>query len=133
MFKYTKIYSGGRFPEIKEMDTFKVSVHYVGEGVKTSNRENEVFDGTIDGTIDGASQQLKNNLIKLLKAIAKSEGKRTPYYRLITNIGSERTIERYMQQLRDANLIEFRGTALQTGGYFLTDEIRKKMNLKKTI
>ena len=44
--------------------------------------------------------------------------------------GSERTIERYIQQLRDAKLIEFKGEAAQTGGYYLTKQLKEKLFLQ---
>lgn len=61
----------------------------------------------------------------LLKAIVENEGKRTPDYKTITNLGSKRTMERYIGQLKEAGFIEFKGTAAQTGGYFITDKLRK--------
>jgi len=63
----------------------------------------------------------------LLKAIIRDEGKRATYYKMITSLGSERTIERYLQLLRDAALIEFKGTASKTGGYFLTQKAKTEI------
>lgn len=51
----------------------------------------------IDGATDGATKATKHKLSALLKAIVKSEGKRTPDYKAITNLGSERTMERYIE------------------------------------
>lgn len=84
------------------------------------------FDGAIDGAIDGATLKVKDNLSALLKAIATNEGKRAPEYRTVVDV-SERTIERYIQQLKEVGLIEFRGDSPQTGGYYLTKKMRDKL------
>ncbi|MGB4961051.1 MAG: RNA-binding domain-containing protein [Saprospiraceae bacterium] len=82
--------------------------------------------GAVDGAIDGATKGAKEKLSKLLKAIASHEGNRVPEY--ITVIGvSERTMERYLQQLKEAGLIEFIGDAAQTGGYYLTKKMKAKL------
>ncbi|PJC61314.1 MAG: transcriptional regulator, partial [Flavobacteriales bacterium CG_4_9_14_0_2_um_filter_32_27] len=61
--------------------------------------------------------------------IISNEGKRIPEYQKITQLGGERTIERYIQQLRDAKLIEFKGEAAQTGGYYLTKQLKEKLKV----
>jgi len=43
---------------------------------------------------------------------------------------SERTLERYLQQLKDSGLIEFRGDAPKTGGYYLTKNLHDKLHDK---
>lgn len=68
----------------------------------------------------------------LLKAIVDSEGKNALEYTIETKLGSQRTVERYMQQLRNAGLIEFKGDATQTGGYYLTDTMKQIYNQFKT-
>ena len=62
-----------------------------------------------------------------LNTIISNEGKRIPEYQEITQLGSERTIERYIQQLRESNLIEFKGESPQTGGYYLTKLLKEKL------
>ncbi|KOH42629.1 RNA-binding domain-containing protein [Sunxiuqinia dokdonensis] len=83
------------------------------------------LDGAIDGAIDGATKATKRKLSVLLKAIVSNEGKRTPDYKGITKLGSGRTMERYIEQLKEVGFIEFKGTAAQTGGYFITDKLKK--------
>ena len=87
------------------------------------------IDGAIDGAIDGVTKEVRKKLAILLKAIAVEEGRRIPDYRIATQLGSERTMERYIQQLRNAGLIEFKGEAAQTGGYFLTEDMIKKLKV----
>jgi len=83
-------------------------------------------DGAIDGAIDGTTKGVKEKLSRLLKTIAADEGKRAPDY--IKALGvSERTLERYLQQLKEADLIEFKGEAAQTGGYYLTKRIKAQI------
>lgn len=93
-----------------------------------AQQELQDVDGTIDGTIDGATRSLRKKLSVLLKAILANEGKRLPDYIEVTNLGSQRTVERYMQQLREAGLIEFKGQGLSTGGYYITDALRSKLS-----
>lgn len=76
--------------------------------------------------IDGATKAVKENLALLLTLIAGNEGLRVPEYNKILN-ASERTIERYLKQLREVGLIEFKGDASQTGGYYLTMEMKAKL------
>jgi ATP-dependent DNA helicase RecG len=83
------------------------------------------LDGAIDGAIDGATKATKLKLSVLLKAIVNNEGIRTPDYKELTKLGSERTMERYIEQLKGVGFIEFKGTAAQTGGYFITDKLKK--------
>ena len=86
-------------------------------------------DGACDRAIDGATKGVKERLSTLLKVIVTQEGNRAPEY--ITALGvSNRTLERYLQQLKEAGLIEFRGEASQTGGYYLTNEMRAKLKEK---
>lgn len=83
------------------------------------------LDGAIDGAIDGATKATKIKLSTLLSTIVSNEGKRTPDYKEITSLGSERTIERYIEQLREAGFIEFKGAAAQTGGYYITNKLKR--------
>jgi len=117
------MYSGGNQPEIREMDVFKITIPYIGHEI----RPDDIEQGQFDGVIDGVTPHLKSKLLMLSKAIIRDEGKRATYYKMITSLGSERTIERYLQLLRDAALIEFKGTASKTGGYFLTQKAKTEI------
>ena len=98
-------------PFYLEGDIFKISIP----------TNNEISVGAVEGAIDGVTKDVKNKLAILVKAIISDEGRRVPEYKIMTELGSERTIERHIQLLRDANLIEFRGDAPKTGGYYLTE------------
>jgi len=89
-------------------------------------------DGAIDGAIDGAASTTKRKLSVLLKAIACNEGKRTPDFKEITKLGSDRTIERYIEQLKEVGFIYFKGSAPQTGGYYVTDKLKKIISKETT-
>lgn len=113
--KYIKAYSGKDNPQFIEGATFKTIIPV-----------NETLLGTSVGVFVGVTKGVKEKLKAIIKAIAEEEGKRIPFYNSTANLDeSDRTIERYMQQLREADLIEFRGEASQTGGYYLTDELKK--------
>jgi ATP-dependent DNA helicase RecG len=62
----------------------------------------------------------------LLIAIASNEGKRVPDYKDATGL-SDSSIERYIKQLKEGGLIEFKGDAAQIGGYYLTTKMKAKM------
>jgi len=123
IFKYTKFYSNGRQPELLEGDIFKVNIpldemqHYEIDGA---------INGAINGAIDGASIKVKEKLKVLLKSIASNEGKRAPDYNQVLKV-SDRSLERYLSQLKEAELIEFRGEAAQTGEYYLTEKMKAKL------
>lgn len=85
--------------------------------------------GIIDGTIDGTTNEVKQKLSDLLLEIYKNEGKKAKDYAQSLNV-SQRTIERYVKHLTDSDLIEFKGTANQTGGYYVTEKVKSKINRK---
>lgn len=116
---------------IKIIDTCKAAGLKVPKWTTTETSVKLVFSlniklgGATVGAIDGATKTTKSKLSILLKAIAENEGKRTPNYKAITNLGSERTMERYIKQLKEAEFIEFKGTAAHTGGYYITKKLRR--------
>ncbi len=85
------------------------------------------MDRHFDGAIDSATKQVKKRLGIILKAILTDEGKRAPDYAAAIKIGSTRTIERYVHQLRDARFIEFRGETARPVGTFITEEWRNTL------
>ncbi|PRD56798.1 ATP-binding protein [Sphingobacterium gobiense] len=113
------------YPEIEfkwfERGGLQFQVQFIDKEYKTQQ---------IDGAIDGVSKALKRKLTVLVKAILNDEGKNIADYTADTNLGSHRTLERYMQQLRKGGLIEFRGEATQTGGYYLTETLKAELSKK---
>lgn len=53
---------------------------------------------------------------------------RSPDYMIQTDL-SESSIERYIKLLREAGLIEFKGAAPQTGGYYLTEKMNRILGI----
>ena len=88
-----------------------------------SKRTNE---GAIEGAIEGATKGVKEKLSILLSTIAANEGQRVPEYKELTNL-TDSSMERYIRILKNAGLIEFKGDAAHTGGYFLTKRMRTKI------
>ena len=41
-------------------------------------------------------------------------------------------MERYIKQLKDAGLIEFKGEAAHTGGYYLTKKMKTKLKQRES-
>lgn len=91
--------------------------------VKLARPKPKTIEEAIEGAIEGATKGVKRKLTILLTAIVKNERERTPYYAEITGL-SAKSIERYIRQLRNANLIDFDGDATQLGGYFLTEKLK---------
>lgn len=125
--KYLKIYAYGQVPEFIEGDVFKIftpiqNILNVGVNVGVN-----VLEEIIGDAIAITSKSVTRKLALLLKAIIIEEGLRTPDYHSATRLGSERTIERYLQQLKIAKLIEFIGDSPKTGGYFVTENIKEKI------
>jgi len=82
--------------------------------------------GAIEGATKGATKGTKTKLAALLTAIARQEGQRAPAYKAKTGF-LQKSLERYLSLLRNAGLIEFRGDAAQTGGYYLTEYLNNKL------
>ncbi|TRX34178.1 AAA family ATPase [Flavobacterium sp. ZT3R18] len=83
-------------------------------------------EGVIKQEITGLGKVLMRKLSIIVVAIATNEGKRVPDYALITSF-TEKSIERYLKQLSSTGLIEFKGEANQTGGYYLTPKMKQKL------
>jgi hypothetical protein len=67
-----------------------------------------------------------------LKAVVEEEGKRIPFYKRAADLDeSDRTIERYIQQLREANLIEFRGWERLHLDYQVNPKKVQSMNMQE--
>jgi ATP-dependent DNA helicase RecG len=96
----------------------------ITEGV--SKRVIEKIEGITGGITEGITEDVKEKLSKVLLVLYKNEGLRTSEIETILQI-PVKSIERYVKQLKEANLIEFRG-ANRTGGYFLTEKIIKSIN-----
>ena len=143
--RFTRLYSNGNEAEFIEGDVFRTVIPLIEKADRaTEGAVDGAVDGAIEGAIDGATdratdraidraidranKETKQNLSVLLKAIFLDEGRRNPDYREITKIGSESTMKRYLDRLREVGFIEFKGTAAQTGGYFITEKLRKMIS-----
>lgn len=133
--KYIKAYSGKDNPQFIEGTTFKTVIPTGGEddgatvGADDGTIEGAI-KGAIEGAIEGVTEGVKERLVLLLTAIANDEGKRVPDYKERTNL-PESSIERYIAQLRAGGLIEFKGDAPQTGGYYLTEAVKEQIKSGK--
>lgn len=145
--KYLKLYTNGSEPIFEEGDIFKIIIPIA---LKTDLTTDPTTDPTIDPTISGSKYQniksiieeelseiTETNLSKLttlLIQIIVNEGKRRPDYVELTKLGGDSTVKRFIDQLRSVDLIEYRGEAKHTGGYFKTKKleniiINKKINI----
>jgi ATP-dependent DNA helicase RecG len=91
----------------------------VNEGVNGGVNEG-VNGGVNEGVNGGVNEGVNEGVNKLFKTIQETPGKRMPYYALATDV-PEKTIERWLKQLREEGKIEFKGSA-KTGGYFVIDK-----------
>ena len=118
------------FMQLGRFDELGSGILNVNKYIKAySGKDNPKFiEGAFEGAFERATGGVRERLALLLTAIADDEGKRVPDYRERTKL-TESSIERYIAQLRTANLIEFKGDAPQTGGYYLTEDLKDKLML----
>lgn len=95
------------------------------EGANQVAKE-EAIEGAIEGAVEGVTKGVKDKLAILLSAIAANEGNRVPDYKEATGL-PDSSMERYIKQLKDGGLIEFKGDSAQTGGYYLTKKMKTKL------
>lgn len=84
------------------------------------------IEGITEGITEGMTDDVKNKLSKILLVLYKEGGVRTVNLEKIINIPAK-SLERYIRQLRDAGIVEFRG-AKRTGGYYLSNWVKKQVN-----
>ncbi|MDL2308080.1 putative DNA binding domain-containing protein [Bacteroidales bacterium OttesenSCG-928-B11] len=84
------------------------------------------IEGIIEGITEGVTEDVKDKITKILLVIYKESGVRTVDIEKLTNI-PVKSLERYIKQLKDAEIIEFKG-ANRTGGYYLTKDLENKIN-----
>lgn len=82
-------------------------------------------DDVIDGVLEGVTGDVKDKLKQILITLIKTEGLRTVQLSKQTAIPLS-SLERYIKQLKDAELIEFKG-APKTGGYYLSRSAQAKL------
>jgi len=108
----------------------------VGEGVSGDlaamphayiNLNIKVIEEIIEGAIEGATTRTRGKIARTLMAIIDHENKRVPEYVRITGFNAK-TLERYIKQLRVAGLIDFTDGGTKTGGYFITDALKARIN-----
>ena len=116
--KYLPVYAPGKKPQFIEGSSFKMIIPL---DVKLF----EEFDRVSDIVTEGVTEGVKEKLTELLQAITDKEGLKTDSYADILGI-PKKSIERYIKQLKEAGLIEFRG-APKTGGYYLIKTVKTKV------
>ena len=95
---------------------------------KAKAQENVIaIEGAIEGAAKGVSDRVKERLTTILKAIVSQEHKRVPHYAKLTGIPIK-SVERYVSLLKEAGLIDYTEGASQTGGYYITDKLKKQLN-----
>jgi ATP-dependent DNA helicase RecG len=131
--KYVTQYTKGKHPEFIEGDVFKIIIPIAEPSGNTIMENDGAIEGTvegvIEGVIEGVTKTVKQKLVIVIQAIQANEGKRLPDYEKTTSL-KEKSLERYIKQLRDADLIEFQGDAPKTGGYYLTKTLKEKLTPK---
>jgi len=123
--KYIKDYTPNGIPQFIEGNTFKTIIPMVASG--SDGATDGAIEGALDGAIDGVTTAVKEKLALVLSVIAQDEGKKAPEYAEITKI-AQSTLERYIKQLRTINFIVYKGKAAQTGGYYLTEELKNLLS-----
>lgn len=117
------------FSDVKLGGAIEGSVEGATKGTTKGANEgaNEgAIEGAIEGVTKGVTKGVKDKLAILLSAIAANEGNRVPEYKEATGL-PDSSMERYIKQLKDGGLIEFKGEAAHTGGYYLTKKMKSKL------
>lgn len=84
------------------------------------------IEGIIEGITEGITSGVREKMTKILLALYKEGGVRAGDLEKRIDI-PVKSIERYIKQLRDAGIIEFKG-AKRTGGYYLTNKVKNQIN-----
>lgn len=95
MYKYCPIYVYGAMPIIEDGDVFKLTIRHEAEAVGVNVGVNDI-----------------------LNIISKNEGINGATISEKLPEVTKRTVERYLQKLRESGVIEFRG-ASKMGGYYI--------------
>lgn len=82
--------------------------------------------GIIKGITEGITADVKDKITRILLVLYKEGGVRTADIEKLIDIPAK-SLERYIKQLREAGIIEYKG-AKRTGGYYLTNKVRNQIN-----
>ncbi len=104
----------------KSEDTIKGITEGISKGVIAR------IEGITEGITEGVTDDVKDKITKILLVLYKESGVRTVDIGKRVDIPAK-SIERYIKQLKDAGIIEFKG-ANRTGGYYLTEKAEIKIN-----
>ncbi|WP_293742075.1 hypothetical protein [uncultured Pedobacter sp.] len=74
----------------------------------------------------GITTDVKNKITKILLVFYREGGVRTVDIEELTDIPAK-SLERYIKQLKDADIVEFKG-ANRTGGYYLTEKAKNSIS-----
>ncbi|TRX35984.1 AlbA family DNA-binding domain-containing protein [Flavobacterium restrictum] len=107
-------------PKTEGVNLKTEGVNFKTEGV------NEKIEGVISQEIVSLGKVLLKKLTSIVFTIHTNEGRRVPEYSKIT-LFSEKSMERYLKLLSSSGLIEFRGEASKTGGYYLSPKMKQKL------
>ena len=126
--KYLPVYAPGKRPVFIEGSSFKMIIPLD----ETMITKVTVSGGTVNGTVSGPvidtvnkgiSEGVKQKLVEMTIAIYKVEKPNTDDLAKAIHV-STRTTKRYIQILKQLNVIEFKGSP-KTGGYVLTENFTK--------
>ena len=136
--KYLPVYAPGKRPVFIEGSNFKMIIPLdetmstkvtVSGGTVNGTVSGPVIDtvnkGISEGVIKGISEGVKQKLVEMTIAIYKVEKPNTDDLAKAIHV-STRTAKRYIQILKQLNVIEFKGSP-KTGGYVLTEYFTKEL------
>lgn len=124
--KYMREYAGKGKPQFIEGHTFKMHIP-INEGV--SEGVNEGVSEAIAGIFNNANGKKLEKLTEILAHVIATPATNTTHTAAIVNL-SPKSVERYIKELREADVIEFKG-APKTGGYHVTEAFKRKLEQKK--
>jgi ATP-dependent DNA helicase RecG len=89
------------------------------------------IEGIVEGAVKGTTENVREKIMKLIVLLNNKEGPRAAHIAKAIRVPVKST-ERYIKVLRDAGIIEFKGKSNQTGGYYLTKNVKVKIKKAKT-
>jgi ATP-dependent DNA helicase RecG len=111
------------FPKVTHNRKIEGTTKGITEGISKSVIAE--VEGIIEGITEGVTEDVKDKIKRILLVLYKEGGVRTVDIEKRIDV-PVKSVERYIKQLKDAGLIEFKG-ANRTGGYYLTKNAENKI------
>lgn len=111
------------FPDVAHHRISEGNIKGITEGI--SKGVITKFEGITEGITKGITEDVKEKIIKILLVLYKEDGARTVDIEKLIDIPAK-SLERYIKLLKDAGIIEFKGSK-RTGAYYITKKMDEQI------